>query len=229
LNFFITSNVITYVNQFWTFIDCKKFPDKSNGLKKMKEEYMCTSAFIKRHIFSLPKGIIFSTRQMLNYGRRSAVDQCLYRLVKTGRIIRLAWGLFMVDDPNVTMPSSRQVATEKARAFSKQILTDAVDAAQHLGLIKLGNSKTTYAIQGHSSQFKYGETTIHFKGICQRKIALGDQPVGLAIKALWQYGKTHCHQIDMIGTTAQLNRPQHLEFRQSCQLMPVWMTNIFKK
>jgi Family of unknown function (DUF6088) len=195
----------------------------------MKEESMCTSTFIKRHILELPKGMIFSTREMLNYGQRSAVDQCLYRLVKMGRIIRLAWGLFMKDDPDVAIPSSRTVAKEKARAFGRQIVTHAVDAAQLLKLNALGNRKITYAVQGHSSSFKYGKTTIHFKGICARKILLGDDTVGLAIKALWQLGMLACDQYVLAKATANFTRPERLQFKQSCHLMPAWMTNLFKR
>jgi hypothetical protein len=190
---------------------------------------MDTSTFIRRHILRLPNGMIFSTREMLNYGKRSAVDQCLYRLVKTGRIVRLAWGLFIKENPGTALPSTLIVATEKAKAFGRRILSDAADAAKLLGLTTFGNSRLTYAIQGYSSSFKYGKTTIHFKGICARKMALGDDLVGLAIKALWQFGKERCDQHAIAKATAQFNRPERMQFHQSCHLMPAWMTNIFKR
>jgi hypothetical protein len=194
----------------------------------MKEESMCTSSFIKRHILELPKGMIFSTRDLLNYGRRSAVDQCLYRLVKTGRIIRLAWGLFMTENSDNAPPSSLQVAREKAKAFGKQILTDAIDTAKVLGLTAFGsNQSIAYAIQGHSSSFKYGQISIHFKGTCARKISLGDSAVGLAIRALWQMGRRDCNKLTIARATNQFSRVERQQFRQSCHLMPAWMTNIF--
>ncbi len=189
---------------------------------------MYTSTFIRRHILRLPEGAIFSTREMLNYGRRSAIDQCLHRLVKTGRIIRLAWGLFMKDDIGRTMPSPVTVAKEKARAFGKQIFTDAADAAKLLNLTALGNRQITYAIQGHSSSFKYGNITIHFKGICQRKVSIGDGPVGLAIKALWQLGQEVCDQHAIARAAQRFNQQERRQFSQSCHLMPTWMTNIFQ-
>ncbi len=190
---------------------------------------MYTSTFIRRHILRLPEGAIFSTREMLNYGRRSAIDQCLHRLVKTGRIIRLAWGLFIKDDIGRIMPSPLTVAKEKARAFGKQICTDAADAAKHLNLAASGNQRITYAIQGHSSSFKYRNITIHFRGICARKMALGDGPVGLAIKALWHLGKEVCDQHALAKATGNFKRPERQQFNQSCHLMPTWMTNIFQR
>ncbi len=190
---------------------------------------MYTSTFIRRHILRLPKGAIFSTRELLNYGRRSAVDQCLYRLVKIGRIIRLAWGLFIKDDIGTTLPSPLTVAKEKARAFGRQILTDAVDAAKLLGMKVSDSTKIRYAVQGHSSSFRYRAITIHFRGICARKMSLGDGPVGLAIRALWQLGPLHCDQRAIALATAHFNRPQRLQFRQSCHIMPTWMTSLFMR
>ncbi len=185
---------------------------------------MYTSSFIRRHIFRLPQGAIFSTREMLSYGRRSAVDQCLYRLVKSGIIKRLAWGLFIRDDFEISEPSLLTVATEKAKAFCRQIFTDAAEAARLLRLTPFGSSETTYAIQGHSSSFRYGEMKIRFKGVCARKTALGDSPVGLAIKGLWHLGEGRCDEHAIATARAKFNRSERLQFRQSCHLMPAWMT-----
>jgi Family of unknown function (DUF6088) len=195
----------------------------------MKGGSMCTTTFIKKHILELPKGTIFSTREMLNYGRRSAVDQCLYRLVKVGRIVRLAWGVFMNEEPDIVWPSSIRVAMEKAKAFGKQVLIDAVDAGKVLGLKDFGNKKITYAVQGHSSSFKYRGISIHLRGVCERKMALGDNSIGLAIRALWQIGRRECDLISIMKVTNKFNRSERLRFRQSCRNMPAWLTNMFRK
>ncbi len=187
---------------------------------------MCTSSFIKRHIFILPAGAIFSTRDMLNYGPRAAVDQCLHRLVKTGRIIRLAWGLFLKEAYNKPWPTAMEVARAKAKAFGKQILSDAADGAKRLGLTEVGNQQTTYSIHGHSSSFKYRETVIHFRGISARKMALGDSSVGLAVRALWQLGKINCNAKMISLAMARFGRTERQQFRQSLHLMPSWMTDL---
>lgn len=187
---------------------------------------MYTSTFIRRHILSLPQGKIFSTREMLNYGKRSAVDQCLYRLVKAGRIIRLAWGLFMKDDIGIAMPSPLRVATEKARAFGKQILIDAVDSAKLLCLTTMGNENITFAVQGHSSSFKFDSTRIYLRGLCPRKLLLGDDLVGSAIRALWQIGKNTCDQYSIQRATSQFRQAERRQFSHSWHLMPTWMTDI---
>ena len=189
---------------------------------------MCTTAFIKRHILSLPEGEIFSTRELLNYGRRAAVDQCLYRLVKTGRIVRLAWGLFMKDNSTTVLPSVLIVAAKKAAAFGRRLSVDCTRAANILGLIDYDNSSITYSIEGHSTSFKYGNIKIYGKGVCTRKLSLDDETVGLAIKALCRIGKADCEKYTLAAATRHFNSKDRLRFKQSCHLMPAWLTNLFQ-
>jgi hypothetical protein len=185
---------------------------------------MWTSAHIRKFVFNLPKGVIFSTRQLLNFGSRAAVDQCLCRLVKNGDIRRLAWGLFMRDYIDVPMPSAFLIATEKAKAFGKEIALAGTEAARLLGVVASGERKTTYAINGRSSSFKYQKMRIYFKGISARKFSLGDNPIGLAIKALWQLGKGKCQYKDIRLVSLNFHRAQRQQFRLSRHLMPTWLT-----
>ena len=53
---------------------------------------MLTISSIQRFISALPKNRIFTTREVLIFGTRGAVDRALGRLVKTERIVRLATG-----------------------------------------------------------------------------------------------------------------------------------------
>jgi Family of unknown function (DUF6088) len=195
-------------------------------LKKDKEEGMSTSAFIKRHIFKLLPRVIFSTRDMLNYGPRAAVDQCLYRLVKSGRIIRLAWGLFMKEEYDGPLPTILEVAKAKAGAFGRKIISDAADAAKRLELTNVANGRTTYAINSGSSSFRYNHQVIHFKGISARKLFLGDELVGQSIRALWSVGKADCDEEMVSMAMARFSRPERKQFRQSLHLMPSWMTDL---
>ncbi len=75
---------------------------------------MYTATFIRRHIFQLPAGQLFATRHLLAYGSRAAVDQALYRLVRSGVIVRLARGVFVRQEAGAGLPSALQVAAVKA-------------------------------------------------------------------------------------------------------------------
>ncbi len=189
---------------------------------------MWTSSHVRKFIFNLPKAAIFSTRDLLNFGTRAAVDQCLCRLVKKGDIRRLAWGLFMRDGLDVPMPTALVVATEKAKAFGRRIVTDGAEAAKLLGLRAGRNQQVVYATDGRSSSFRYRDVRIYFNGVSPRKMSLGDSSVGLAIRALWKLGRDVCQKKDIEKATILFNRPERQQFRQSQYLMPFWMTNLLR-
>jgi hypothetical protein len=134
----------------------------------------------------------------------------------------------MRDDLDVPMPSVRVIATEKARAFGRQIREDGIEAARKLGLLFKGDDQTVYATNGGSSSFKINDLTVHFKRVSLRKMSLGDTRVGLAVRALWQLGKAGCQFKDVQLATINFNRTDRQQFRQSRHLMPGWMTNFLR-
>lgn len=188
---------------------------------------MWTITFIRRHIFRLTKGSLFVTRDFLSYGSRAAVDQSLSRLVKQGIIRRLARGVFARDDHPIPTPSALEIATIKAAAFGKQILTHGLDAAAALGLVAQGNREPTYCASGRSTSFQYGSVMIHLCGTCPRKMALGDSRNGLLIRALWQLGRKNCDQSTLGKVRSNRGRTDREQLRQSGGLMPQWMWSLF--
>lgn len=75
--------------------------------------------------YNVKEGDMFTTRELLRYGNRNAIDQILYRLVKAGIIIRLAWGVFVrqddYQDSRIPLPGPMEVARVKARAFCREV------------------------------------------------------------------------------------------------------------
>lgn len=187
---------------------------------------MWTTSHIRKFVFNLPKGVIFSTRELLNFGTRAAVDQCLCRLVRKGDIRPLAWGLFMRNDLGVAMPNVRDIAFAKAKAFGRQLIIDASEVARVLGLTKSGKQKISCATNARSSSFRTHNARIYFNGVSARKMALGDTSVGQAIRALWQLGKATCQHKDIERATLRFNRHERRCFKQSRHLMPFWLTNM---
>jgi len=193
-----------------------------------------TSTFIRRHIYLLPEGKLFSTRLFLSYGKRAAIDQCLYRLVKAERIIRVTRGLFVKWSPKVSMPSLYEVAKAKAEAFGKEIYTCGRDAAKHLGLIQ--NTKLLdfiqnetnqpiFAVSGKTSSFQYGDKRITLKGISAKYLKLGDSFAGKTIRGLLYLGKQiNCAEV-LDKATLFINRENKQELRRSTKHMPAWMSD----
>lgn len=185
---------------------------------------MWTTACIKRHINNLPDGVLFTTRDFLSYGKRSAVDQALYRLVKSERIRRVVRGVFIKPDAGRPPVSATEVAIVKARSFGRRIIKHCADVAFNIGLISEVSHEPTFATDGSSSSFRFRETTIHFKGIGPRKMILGDSRSGWVLRSLIYLRKNSVNAETIRKAALVLNRTSRKEVRLSGHMMPSWLS-----
>lgn len=187
---------------------------------------MWISAQVRRHINRLPIGTLFTTRDFLNYGKRSAIDQVLFLMVRAGRIIRVARGVFVKPGTfGARHVSVKEVAEIKARSFARRIIGDAVDEAAEIGLSIHENREPTYAINGRSSSFRFGDVIVHFRGVSAKKIVLGDCKVGHAIRALWHLGSRIVDPMVIRAATSKLGRAERQKLRLLGHSMPAWLAD----
>lgn len=107
---------------------------------------------VRCHItYSVRAGDMFTTRELLRYGNRNAIDQVTYRLVKAGIIIRLAWGVFVrqEDYTGEDLPGPMEVARVKARAFSREVFILGEDLEEALESI-IESSRDDYRCDNRS-------------------------------------------------------------------------------
>jgi hypothetical protein len=186
---------------------------------------MYTAAKIRRQIFHHTDDKPFSVRPFFKYGSRPAVYQVFCRLVKTGIIIRVAHGLFIKAD--APMPSPQEAAQAKAAAFHKTIATHGANAAYAFELTKQSPDEQIFAVSGASSSFRFGDKVIRLIGTCARKMHLGDDLVGLAIRALWHIGQNACDMNAIEKALKPFRRPHKEKLREHKDLMPHWMQECF--
>ncbi|MBP7860184.1 hypothetical protein KA183_00765 [bacterium] len=199
---------------------------------------------IRRHLLGLEIDEPFTTRDLLNYGSRSAIDNCIYRLIQEGIIHRITRGVFVVKKSNGRHAhfTQREVAEIKAGAFGRKLQTHpfkkAKEIAIRLGLIKPGQKwigecdelESTYEISGPSSSFVYEGKRIYLKKATRRKIQLGDSKAGLVMRALWYNG--FWNRLVLMRQDAQKLAYQGLyfgdrrEIHQSSALIPAWLSDI---
>ena len=194
---------------------------------------MFTISEVKRHVNRLKNGQILTTRELLSYGTRSAVDQAVCALVKDGYMDRLARGVFVTTKswPAVKVKDI-DVATAKARAFGKELLTDAAHIAGKLGIAAdMGSppNTVTFASSGCSSQFRFGDITIRFRGICQRKFQLGETKSGQSLRALWHIGQRTVNAHTVQEAARNFLRTDREEIRRPCTagMLPEWLKDFF--
>jgi hypothetical protein len=80
-----------------------------------------TASMVRAKVEYFGPDIVFTTRDILECGKRTAVDHALSRLVKSGVIRRLAAGVFIAVVATAPDPSAEEIAGAKAAAFRKHI------------------------------------------------------------------------------------------------------------
>lgn len=185
---------------------------------------MSVQAHIIRAFNRLGIDELLTTRQLLGWGSRAAVDQATYQLVKSGWIIRVARGVFMRKGSR--MPTVLEVAKAKAQAFGKQVYEHGANIAKQLGFAPREGRRTTFLCTGRSSSFRFGKIVIRFVGTSPRKLAGGDALSGKAIRAMWNLGKNTCTP-EMLSSTYSNWGPAEEEIHELASLLPEWMNNLF--
>jgi hypothetical protein len=190
---------------------------------------MFTTSFILRHINSLPERELFTTRDLLCYGSRSAVDKALSRMVKAERIERLARGVFVRIGWVKTPITHYQIAAAKARAFGKTIADHVLDFADRLGIPPDTGRQTTFDTTGFTSSFRTKDSVIRWKQMSPRKIKLGDSTAGLIARSLWQLGQSLCTSELVREVTARLSFEERRDLREYAGLTPAWLNAYFRE
>jgi hypothetical protein len=187
---------------------------------------MWTATFIRRHIFSLPEGVPFTTRDCLIYGLRAAVDQTLYRLVKDGIIRRLARGLFVRDPNNKKRFSNFRIASLKANAFGHTLARDDFTEAVQWGATANENV-TSFWINSRTSSFRSDGLVIRLNECCERKMNLCEGKSGHRMKDLWRMGKQQVTRADISHALRGFLRTDTLERINITRWMPSWLSDFF--
>jgi len=190
-----------------------------------------TALWVRRYIYKLPVGELFTTRDLLGFGSRRAIDATTHRMVKTKKIVRVARGVFYrVERHERNQPpriyTAYEVAAVKAAAFGKRIMIHPVSAAHMMEFTNKGNCCLIFSTSGCSSSFTLGSTRIIFKGTCARKMQLGDSLVGLLAKAIWSLGPKHRDPEAFQPSLKRLKRKHRQQLCELRSLMPAWALDL---
>jgi hypothetical protein len=198
---------------------------------------MSTISYIRRLLNQLQPGAMLTTRDCLNFGRRGAVDQALYRLVKCGVLKRLTYGLFLkleveeyIAAADSIIPPLIEIVKTKAKAFHRQIFVHGVNAQDQLRPAAWDAPKQTeevvmFATDGATTSFNVLGKRIYLKRHALRKVVLQDRKHALIIRALWWRGKDALTREVIHDVYRSLNREESSILRRLCSMMPSWMSD----
>ena len=186
---------------------------------------------VARFVGKLAKGQPFATKELLAFGKRAAIDKALQRMVKSGRLVRLARGVFARINYQTKWPGPDEIAMTKARAFGKTIVTHGLNAMAKLELADSATIEPTFATNGRTSSFGFAvsptrTSRIHFKATSPAKVTAGDSPAALVIRALAQLGKSVVNSRLVAKSCDGLRKDDRHQLKEHlAYLMPGWMSD----
>jgi hypothetical protein len=139
------------------------------------------------------RGWVFVPRDFLDLGSRGSVDQTLRRLQGTGRIRRLARGLY--DYPKQhrrfgdLSPSLDSMAQALARSTGSKIQVAGAHSANMLGLSSQVPAVAIYITDGPSRKVVVGNQVITFKHAAPRSLSGAGTTAGSVYQALRFLGR----------------------------------------
>ncbi|HYF69629.1 MAG TPA: DUF6088 family protein [Ohtaekwangia sp.] len=141
-----------------------------------------------------PGEIVFPT-EFRGKGSQAAIKKAMSRIAKTGKINRLAHGIYYIPktDPKLgkLRPDPEQVVKMVAQKEKIRVRPAGAYALHRLGLTTQVPTKRVYITDGNSRQFKLGNIQIRFKSTSAKKFAMKGEISSLVIQAIEEIGVQH--------------------------------------
>lgn len=155
---------------------------------------MRLSEQIMEHGKTMPEGSVLSPKEFLHIGGRDEVDRALYRLVKAGRLLRVARCTYVM--PVVGRFGSHAPATQKvvesiAAYYGEVVVPHGAAAADALGLTQQVPIREVYVTTGRTRKLQVGSSVVMVRRAPRWMFLLGSRPAGAAIRALSWLGREH--------------------------------------
>ncbi|MHB8391022.1 MAG: DUF6088 family protein [Acidobacteriaceae bacterium] len=172
------------------------------------------------------RGRVYTPNDFLDVAARAAVDQALSRLVKTGRLRRLARGLY--DFPKVhpklgpLSPAADDVAQALARETGSRVQITGARAANALGLSTQVPAKNTYLTDGPARRVVLGKRVVDLRHAAPKHLIAPGSPAGTVVQALRDVGPAGAAAVAQVASR-QLSASDKKTLASSVIQAPAWM------
>jgi hypothetical protein len=202
------------------------------------------NALIARRISRNQADKVWTAKDFLDLGSRSAVDKTLQRLTNKGDLRRIDHGLY--DRPRInpltgkaSQPNYQNVIWAIARRDSARMLIDGMTAANDLGLTNAVPGKVVVHTDARIKPIQIGNLTIQFKLASPSKLIWAGRPAMRIVQALhWLKDGTKqkdpSTQADIKAALSKiLNDPKagasiQRDIQKDLTSLPAWMHPLFK-
>ncbi len=184
-------------------------------------------------IYDKGMGWVFTPNHFLDLGNRTAIDQALGRLAKSGNIRRLARGLYDYPEKHPTLgdlPANyERIAQALAGRDSLKIQPSGAYAANLLGLTEQVPARIVFLTDGPNRIVQINKQQIVLKRTTPKNMATTGRVSGLVIQALRHLGQDHVDN-NIIGMLKKrLSGDDKRQLINDLRYAPVWIGIIFRQ
>jgi len=181
---------------------------------------------ILKRVRARGRGGVFTPSDFLDVAGRSAIDQALSRLTKSGQLRRLARGLY--DFPKIhpklgpLSPAPDDVAQALARETRSRVQIAGARAANALGLSTQVPAKSTYLTDGPSRRVVIGKRVVDLRHASPKHLIAPGSLAGTVVQALRHVGPVRALDVAQV-TARQLSANDKKMLGSTAVQAPAWM------
>ena len=172
------------------------------------------------------RGGVFTPRDFLHLGSRAAVDQALLRLVKVGKLRRLARGLYDFPKTHARLgalsPAPDDVAQALARETGSVAQITGAQAVNALGLSTQVPAKSTYLTDGPPRHVLLGKRAINLRHASPKHLIAPGSPAGTVVQALRHVGPGRASDVVNAASRRLSSQDKKILGKHATQA-PAWM------
>ena len=174
---------------------------------------------------TLPEATPLCPAGLLHLGNRAAVDQALSRLARSGHLMRICQGVYML--PVETRFGLRTPRVGKALAalstlWGETIVPCGGAAANYLGLTAQNPVRAVYLTSGPSRRLHFGSLTIELRHAPRWQLVAPHRKAGNLIRALAWLGPQEVVS-SLAAVFPTLSKNERDELSAARGIMPIWM------
>jgi hypothetical protein len=187
---------------------------------------------IKQKIESSPKGSVIFPSTFAFLGSDEAIRQGLSRLVKDGKLIRLAQGIYLYPEIDkelgIIYPPIENIAEAIARRDKARIIPTGIQALNRLGLSAQIPLKALYMTDGTPRIIKIGNRTIDFQKTNPKILSIKNELLVLIITALKEVGKENITPEIALQIKKIINKNTKKDIFNELDKAPSWIIKLIK-
>ena len=190
-----------------------------------------THQTILRRVAKQGRGWAFTPHDFADLGDPRGIGMALTRLVRDGKIRRVARGLYDCPHPHPVLgqtgATADAVVDAVARGRHLRLLPSPQVAANQLGLTTQVPAQMIYQTDGAPSKVLLGKRQIVFRRNTGRNLALAGRASGLVAQALRDVGNGKVTSDTIQHLRQRLDAPAKKQLATDLALVPAWMRPIF--